>query len=186
MNRTAEWKNAYQMMMRSFALKGVISAERLINACRWFEEIPIAQIHNALTDEHIEAIAAAATHKAQELGYLPTIRERIAGAIKWVKAESAEERFTRLVALIEDRFGKGTLEEGAVAHLKRAIQFRGRTAHGHMNPKGDAEFRAFSKSIRAMEALCYLLTALELPISGAGKKRIRSNPLVQDYRLAYE
>jgi hypothetical protein len=127
-----------------------------------------------------------AAKKAQELGHLPIIRERIAGAIKWVKAESAEERFTRLVAIIEKRFGKDILTDGAVADLRRAIQFRGRTAHGHFNPDSDAEFRAFSKSIQAMEALCFMLTALDLPISEAGMMRITNNPLVRDYRLAYE
>ena len=37
-----------------------------------------------------------------------------------------------------------------------------------------------------MEAFCYLLTALDLPISETGMKRIGSNPLVRDYRLAYD
>jgi hypothetical protein len=186
MNRATAWKNSYMMMMKSFGLKNVISAERLINACRWFEDIPIAQTQNALSAEDIRAISDVAAKKAQELGHLPIIRERIAGAIKWVKAESAEERFTRLVATIEKRFGKDVLSEGAVVHLRRAIQFRGRTAHGHFNPESDAEFRAFSKSIRAMEALCFLLTALDLPISEPGMKRIKNNPLVRDYRLAYD
>jgi hypothetical protein len=184
MNRADEWKKSYRLMMTSFGLKNVISAERLINACRWFEEIPIAQTENALSNEDIELISAVANKKALELGHPPIIRERITGAIKWVKAESAEERFTRLVAMIEKKFGKGILAENAVAHLKRANQFRGRTAHGHFNPESEAEFRAFFRSTLAMEALCYLLTALDLPISEAGISRTGYNPLVQDYRLA--
>jgi hypothetical protein len=183
MNRAAEWRKSYTLMMMSFGLKNVISAERLINACRWFEDIPIAQTQNALSNEDIETISAEATKKAQELGHPPIIRKRIAGAMKWLKVESAEERFTRLVTMIEKKFGKGILPQSAVADLKRAIQFRGRTAHGHFEPESDAEFRAFSKSTRAMEALCYLLTALELPIPKTGIKRIKSNPLVQDYLL---
>ncbi len=186
MKRAAEWKKSYTSMMTSFGLKNVISAERLINACRWFEDIPITQTQNALSNGDIETISATATEKAEELGYPPIIRERIAGAIKRVKAESAEERFTRLVAIIEKKFGKGILAKDAVGHLRRAIQFRGRIAHSHFNPESDAEFRAFSKSTRAMEAFCYLLTALDLPISETGMKRIGSNPLVRDYRLAYD
>ena len=154
MDRSNAWEIPYVMMMTSFALKNVISAERIINACRWFENIPIArpQKQNALPDEDVEAIVTAATQKAEELGHAPQIRERVAGAIKWVKAESAEEQFTRLVAKIEEKFGKEILPDSVIVHLKRAIRFRGKTAHGHFNPKDDKEFFAFSKSIRAMEA----------------------------------
>ena len=44
-----------------------------------------------------------------------------------------------------------------------------------------AERRAFSNAIRAMEAVCYLLTALELPIHEAGLKRVQRNPVIRDY-----
>jgi hypothetical protein len=186
MDRAAEWKKSNILMMTSFGLKNEISAERLINAYRWLEDIPIAQAKNALSDKDIETVSAAATKKALELGYPPIMGRRIEGAIKRVKAESAEERFTRLVTMIEKKFGRGMLESGVVAQLKRAMQFRGKVAHSHFNPESDAEFRAFSKSTRAMEALCYLLTALDLPISEKGMRRIGSNPLVRDYRLAYD
>jgi hypothetical protein len=43
MSRAAEWKKSYTLMMTSFGLKNVISAERLINVCRWLEDIPITQ-----------------------------------------------------------------------------------------------------------------------------------------------
>jgi hypothetical protein len=184
--RAGTWKRAYIMMMTSFALKNVMSAERLINACRWLEEIPTAQSKNAISSKDIDEISTAATLKANQIGYSPVIHERIANAIKRIKAESSETRFTRLVATIEEKFGKGILPEKAVAHLKRAIQFRGRTAHGHFKPTNDKEFAAFVKSTRAMEALCYLLTALDLPISTAGLGRTGSNPIVRDYRDAFE
>ena len=121
MNRADVWEKPYNMMMTSFALKNVISAERLITACRWFEDIPIAQSQNALSDEDIIAIAAVATLKAEELRHPSIIRNRIEGAIKRIRAESAEERFSRLVAKIEEQFGKGILPENVIMHLKRAI-----------------------------------------------------------------
>jgi hypothetical protein len=186
MNRAAEWEKSYRLMMTSFGLKNVFSAERLINACRWFENIPVARTQNALSSEDIEAISAMATEKAQELGYSLEIRKRISGKIKQLKSESAKEQFTRLVAMIEKKFGKGILGADAVAHLKHAIKFRGEAAHGHFNPESYAEFRAFSKSICAMEALCYLLMALDLPISETGINRIGSNTLVSDYLLAQD
>jgi hypothetical protein len=164
----------------------VVSSERLINACRWLEEIPDAKPQYVLSNEHIDAISAAASSKAHELGHDPMIGERIAGAIKRVRAESSEQQFSRLVAMIERTFGNGILPENAVSHLKRAISFRGRSAHGHFNPESDAEYRSFSKSTRAMEALCYLLTALGLPISEEGIKRFKSNSLIRDYHTSYE
>ncbi len=186
MNRVQAWRKAYRLMMQSFGLRNVISAERLINACRWLEEIPLSEAKNALSDSEIDIISTAAATKAKELGHPPIIQDRIASAVSRIKAESAEQRFTRLVNIVEGRFGKGVLDENIVSHLRRAIQFRGRIAHGHFNPKSDAEFTAFSKSIHAIEALCYLLIAVTLPISEAGRHRTGANPIVQDYRMAYE
>jgi hypothetical protein len=184
MNRAPEWKKPYKLMMATFRLKKAFSAERLINACRWFENIPIAQTQNALTEEHIKIISDAVSKKAQELGHPAITCNRIAGAIKRVKTETNEEQFTRLISILETKFGEGILGDGAVAHLKQAIQFRGRAAHGHFEPKSTAEFYAFATATHAMEALCYLLTALDLPIPKKGIERIKSNPLVQNYRVA--
>jgi hypothetical protein len=135
---------------------------------------------NILSDEHIAAIATAATVKAEELGYAPAINKRIAGSIARIRSESAEEQFTRLIASIEHTFAKGIMPVDAVECLTRALQLRGRIAHGHFSPESDDEYNAFAHSTRAMEAICYLLTALDLPISAEGKKRLASNPLVRD------
>ncbi|UPJ49595.1 hypothetical protein IVB30_42995 [Bradyrhizobium sp. 200] len=149
------------------------------------EDIPIAKAQPVLSGSDIDAVVAVAAAKAQELGH-GAIGERIAGAIRWIRAETAEQQFKRLVGVVEARFGKGVLPDEAVEHLKRAISFRGKSAHGHFNPESDAQFRAFSKSTRAMEALCYLLTALELPIPEEGIPRVGANPVLRDYRLAYD
>jgi len=186
MNRATRWKKCYALMTTSFGLKNVISVERLINACRWFEDTPIAQSKDALSDDDIDAISDTATQKALELGYPPRICKRIKGAIKRIKAETAKERFTRLLGMIEMKFGTGILPKDAVEHLERATQFRGKIAHSHFTPKNDTEARAFLKSTLAMEALCYLLLALDLPIPEPGIKRIAANPSVRDYRLAYD
>ena len=70
-------------------------------------------------------------------------------------------------------------------HLKRAIDFRGKSAHGHFSPSDESEFRAFVKSICAMEALCFLLTAYDLPIHAAGIKRAHFHPFISDYGRAF-
>ena len=185
MDRADVWRKPYVMMMSSLKRKGEISAERLISACRWFEELPNAQSENALSAEDAEAIVSAAVSKAEQLGQA-NLGDRIAASISKIKEETAAEKFTRLTALVKAKFGKGILPENAVSHLRKAIQFRGRTAHGHFNPASEEEYRAFSKATRAMEALCILLTAVDLPIPEVGIRRVGSNPTVRDYHAAYE
>jgi len=184
MNRAAAWTNAYAMMMGCFRRNNVLSADRLINACRWFEEIPLAASQFALKPRDVEEIAAAAAAKAEALGHTMQLKERIKGAIRRIKEETAEDRFRRLLSTVERRFGANIFLETAIVDLKRALAFRGRCAHGHFNPESDQEFRDFSRSTGAMEALCYMLTALDLPLSAEGLDRIRRNPVVQDYRLS--
>lgn len=183
MNRGDTWKNPYAMMMGCFALKRVSSAERLMKACRWFEDIPIASAKTAISAEDIDDIAAAATERAKSLGHSPEIRKRIAGTIRLIKAESTRDRLSRLVMMIGNRFGKNILPTNAVSHLRQAMQeFRGKAAHGNFILETEEEHLAFDRSTLALEALCYLLTALELPISDEGIERMRYNPLVRDYR----
>jgi hypothetical protein len=87
---------------------------------------------------------------------------------------------------VKQNFGPAVLDEMIIAHLKRVLELRGKSAHGHFSPADESEFRAFVKSVCAMEALCFLLTACDLPITAAGIERARSNPFIRDYRLAYQ
>lgn len=183
-SRYADWRKASIQMMRSLALNGVISADRLLAACKWFEEIPLTKSENAITDEHIQEIAGIAAEKASSLGYGNEIGKRISGSLKSIKTETHENRFTRLINLIDEKLNLNFSKEEFVAHLMKAQSFRGKVAHGHFSPADEEEFRAFSKSIYAMEALCFLLTSHELPINNDGKERIRNNPFMKNYRLS--
>lgn len=183
-SRYADWRKASIQMMRSLALNGEISADRLLAACKWFEEIPLTKSENAITDEHIQEIADIAAEKASSLGYGNDIGKRISGSLKSIKTETHENRFTRLINLIDEKLSLNFSKEEFVAHLMKAQSFRGKVAHGHFSPADEEEFRAFSKSIYAMEALCFLLTSYELPINDEGKERIRNNPFMKNYRLS--
>jgi hypothetical protein len=180
--RNADWKNANDQMMHCLASKHEISPDRLLAACKWFEEIPLTKARAAITEEHIAIIAETASLKASELGYSNT-RERIAGALKPLRMQSNEQRFSRLVEQVRERFGPSILGSEAVNHLKNALAFRGKSAHGHYTASDDAEFRNFVKSIYAVEALCFLLMALDLPIAGKGIERANSNQFITDYRM---
>jgi len=51
-------------MITGFRLKNVVSSKRLLNACRWFEDIPIAKAQPVLSGSDIDTIAAAAAAKS--------------------------------------------------------------------------------------------------------------------------
>lgn len=180
--RQGAWDKANNLMMVSMKMQREISPNRLINACKWFEDIPLTSVEMAIKSGDVPKIAEAAAMKAAELGY-PSIASRVAGLVKSIKTETSESRFQRLVRKVTDRFGTRGFE-GLVEDLQQAVSFRGRIAHSHFKPADDSEHQAFLRSIYAMEALCFLLTALELPSSMTGLDRVKHNPLVQQYLLA--
>jgi hypothetical protein len=183
-NRAPTWRKSYALMSACLEKKNEITAERLVHACRWLEEIPLAAVRQAISDDDVDAISAAAAQAANSRGLATDIRHRIAGSIKRLKAETTEEQFRRLVKMVQEKFGSNCLSDGVLPHLKRAINLRGKAAHGHYCPDDDAEFRDFCKSITALEALCILLTAYDLPINAEGIRRMNYNPVVRDYRLS--
>jgi hypothetical protein len=84
--------------------------------------------------------------------------------------------------MIQERFGSEIVKDSAIEDLNAALRLRGAAAHGHLRVEEEEDFRRLVRAIYSMEALCFLLTAVELPIGEAGLERIRSNPLVRDYR----
>lgn len=180
--RHKDWRKASIQMMRCLSLNGEISSDRLLAACKWFEEIPLTKSKTIISDEDINNIANLASQKALELGY-SDIQSRVSGALKTIKSETHEDRFSRLTKMVKDKFKSEAVGTEIVVHLKKAIEFRGKAAHGHFSPKNEKEYRLFSKSIYAMEALCFLLTAYDLPINNDGIERMHNNPLLKNYRL---
>lgn len=180
-SRDAAWRSANNLMMGTLILQDVLSGERLLNACRWLEKIPGADSEIAVSDEDIDVIAAAASAEAERLGH-GNYKPRIAGVIRGqLKKESNRERFTRLHGSICTRFGNAALHDSAIEYLLKAMQFRGEVAHGHFIPSDEAEHRTFEKSIYAMEALCYLLTIRDLPMSEGGRQRAVTQQIVANY-----
>ena len=180
--RDTEWENATNLMMSSLSLKDTISGERLLTACKWLEEIPGAASTMAVSDDDITKIAQVAAAEAVRLGH-SDYETRIAGVIRsQLKTETNGDRFKRLAAAVCARFGDNALDADVVTHLLRAMQFRGRVAHGHFSPKDEAEHQAFVKAMYAMEAFCYLLTIKDLPMTDDGAKRAIGNNIVADYR----
>jgi len=180
--RDAEWRDATNLMMGAFDLERTMSGERLLTACKWLEEIPEASSAVAVSAAHIDRIASAAAAEAEHLGH-KDYKNRIAGVIRGqLKTESNAKRFERLRAAVCARFGNHALPADAVPDLMKAMQFRGEVAHGAFEPFDDHEFRIFAKSVYAMEALCYLLTIKELPMTEMGARRACDIEIVANYR----
>ena len=168
-------------MMTCFGLKHENTPERLISACRWLEEIPIAKSQDVLSKSDTAAIANAANAVTKSLGYDLELQRRILNAVLRVKSESSKEYFGRLADLLRRKYGADIVPDSFLNHLVRAMNFRGQSAHGWTTLKDTTDVNAFIECTRAIEALCYLLMAVDLPISTSGLRRIRSNPLVRDY-----
>ncbi len=182
-SRHASWRKASIQMTCCTSLNGEISSDRLLSACKWFEEIPLTQSEKVISNEHIQIISKVASEEALKLGY-KDINKRISGSLKSIKSEANEDRFTRLVKMVREKFGSSVIDEDIIGYLKQAISFRGKSAHGHFSPTDDEEFRSFTKSIYAMEALCFLLTTYGLPVNDNGIKRMHDNPFIKHYRLS--
>ena len=178
------WREANALMMDCLASQREITAERLLKACKWFEQIPLTQARGSISECDIRVIANAAFAKAIELGHA-SIKNRITGAIKSVRSESLEDRLTRLVKMVKTKFGNDIFDDAVVGHLRKAFEFRGKSAHGYFETKSKEEFHAFGKSIAALEALCFLLTTYELPINADGLERVGRNSFIREYRWSW-
>ncbi len=180
--RRGIWAKTIALMVTSTSLQGELSPHRLVTAARWLEAIPSAASMQAISDIAIEKIAAAAVSVAAELGY-KELDDRIKNAIKKVRNESNAVYFTRLTAIVRQNFGSNILGDEAVGDLRRAWQLRGEAAHGHGKRGGIDDPDVFQRSLFALEALCLLLTASDLPMTELGRKRVREHPLVRSYLL---
>ena len=89
------------------------------------------------------------------------------------------DRFARLVSSVQARFDGANLLDSMIDNLGNARDFRGRVAHGHFAARDENEWRRFDKATLALEALCFLLTARDLPMTDAGRRRIWSHPVLK-------
>lgn len=178
--RFSAWKGAMRLMVSSLELHNEITAERLLNACRWLEEIPTAKAAPAIAEADIKQIAEQAVIKAKQLGYSDKTK-RIRGAVRAIRIESNEDRFERLRQRINDRIGEGKLPPKVTADLVKAIAVRGVAAHGHYQLNKDTDFIDLEISIYAVEALCYFLTVTDLPVSKEGMSRLSGHWLATNY-----
>ena len=160
--RYDQWRAANAMMMGAINSRTVLSADRIVNACRWLESLLNAASLRSIDDPSVESISAAARGRATELGYA-NMAQSIDGALKRVGTETHAERFLRLASSLNRTFGGPIAGDRLVDDLSKAIRFRNRCAHGNFLPASEEEERAFLRSTLAMEAFCFLMTLRARP-----------------------
>lgn len=181
--RESLWKRPNALMIETFRLQNEISAERMLAACKWLEEIPSARHEQVVDDGPIQKIVEAARKSASALGLGEALDQRIGPALSRLKMESHKQRFSRLVKHLNERFSIGFPDEKMTSHLIAAARdFRGKVAHGHFEPKDEQEDLNFFQAILAVEALCFLMTVSDLPITKDGVERLKYHPAVENYR----
>ena len=184
MSRATAWHAANQMMMWALRSRNEITSERLVNACKWLEEVPGAEFHESIPIDRLRLITSAAQAEAKRLE-LGALCARIQGALIRLKSETHEQRFQRLVTEVEERFGTRLIRDGFVQDLLRGLRYRGTAAHGHLTISGETRFREFYRGIAAIEALCFLLTLKQLPPSPYEGNRLSQHVFLHDYLIAY-
>lgn len=186
-NQLDEWSTAYTLMLNAFFMAGEVSGNRLMNACRWFENIPSARPLTTDSAEHVAKISEAALSEANRLGVDDNeTKSRIVNALKSIGLESRREHIGRLKDRLSCHFGSSISDEKFVEHVMVGLgRLRGKAAHNHVAPTGAVEFRQLNKSITAIEAMCWLLTAEALPLSDAAKRRAVGHAMVLSYTESY-
>jgi hypothetical protein len=181
LSQEKDWENAFRSIMPSLRQIGKLSGDRLMAAFRWFEQIPSAKAIQTLDVGSITRIVNSVKPVILELGLS---ENRVKQALMPLRTENNSGRIVRLVNEVATVFGSSVFPPEVVKHLEAAINFRNRCAHGHFHPVDDNEFKQFHLATAAMEALCFLLIAKQLPLPANVNETFRLAPFVHDYRIA--
>jgi hypothetical protein len=182
-DRYDQWSGAYALFVKSRLMANRIDAERLLNACRLFEEIPLTETKRIIPSNDVESIAKAAAMKAAELGH-DNIHHRILGALRNISSETRKDKIDRLIAMMRGRFGQSILPDDIFEDIAQADKLRNKAAHGHLSGESDEEFKQLSTSVYAMEAFCLLAIFLDMPLKKDGHWRLTSHPTLEQYNAA--
>lgn len=183
LERGEEWDGAYALMMGALERRNEVSAERLLNACKWLEQLPNALPNQVIDKGVVSNIAAAAIKCAGQNG-LSELSARINGCLRTVGLESRAQHFIRLLSLAWGDYHMPRPVSDMVSDLMGSQKLRGKAAHGNLDLRGDGDFQNAARYIESLEALCFLLILQDLPLNEGGKGRLMSHRLIETYHLA--
>ncbi|MGX9856808.1 hypothetical protein ACR03S_15395 [Limimaricola variabilis] len=139
------------------------SGERLVRACSWLEDIPIAKPTKVMATGDVGRLKQIVSDGLpSEFSHLS---ERIGGLIGAVANESHRERVSRLFPYVA-RAGLYDSKDEFVRDVVEGLRRRGKFAHGHKPLSKSSEFSDLVRQIDAVETLCYCIMFFSLPLSG--------------------
>ncbi|WP_147320293.1 hypothetical protein [Rhodobacteraceae bacterium W635] len=180
--RLDDWKEAYAHMEKCFMLRGELSSERLLSACKWLESIKTAN-HQKIIDEVAYNDWLQEILEKSKYYKLDVDENRIIGAVRVIQNESHRVRFERLVESIistDTRFQRVEVDR-FVRDLSNSQSLRGKAAHSDIDLKKSDDIDEVARAIFAVEALCIQLTMLELPWSDTARERLIGHKAFQAY-----
>lgn len=183
LERGSEWNDAYTLMMGALVRRNEFGAERLLNACKWFESLPNSNPKQVIDKEILDKIADAAIKAANGLG-VSDIESRIKGSLRSIGQETRALLFRRLIGLAWYPSPIPHPLDDMVSDLSGSQRLRGKAAHGNLRTDGNDNAKKIKRYTDALEALCLLLTVKDLPLSVEGRKRIQQHRVVESYRLS--
>lgn len=183
LERRSAWDDSTGLMLAALRRFSNVSAERALDACRWYEVIERAAPGDrnderpAAMDEVVEAAVAKAKERGLE-GYARWIKDRLSV----VRGEPRKVRVCRLAKGIKEWFGDDLFDETGIEMIMAAYGARHRTGHGTLGPMGETGVRELWGNIVAMETFCALRTIADLPVSDGGLKWLRMHPLIRAFK----
>ena len=181
LERGAEWRDAYELMIGAFVRRKEFGADRLLNACKWFEVLPNSRANQVVDTETIQAIAIAAIETAKERG-IKGINDRISGSIRSIGQENRDQLFRRLIDLAWQAAPLPYPLNEMVSDLKNSQKLRGKAAHGNLDFDDIDGDKRIMRYTDALEALCLLMTLRDLPVTDDGRQKVNSHRIVESYR----
>ena len=180
LERGAEWRDAYELMIGAFVRRNEFGADRLLNACKWFEALPNSRANQVVDTETIQAISIAAIEAARERG-IKGIKDRISGSIRSIGQENRDQLFRRLIDLAWHAVPLPHPLNEMVSDLKSSQKLRGKAAHGNLDLDDKDGDERIMRCTDALEALCILMTLRDLPITDDCRQQVNKHRIVDRY-----
>jgi hypothetical protein len=185
------WKDCAAFLGRSFELSGLLSPERLINACSCFDNLPYPKIE-LITQAKFKCIRAAVktvleSHlPAESVEQKDDRSQRIEAALsnfQFLKKETRPTRISTILVHVREKLGPASIANFTEQLVSKAFTIRGKAAHEIFDPTHD-ELVGVDHAIRSTEAVCLLFFYAWLDIPKDAIAQYKSTKLMREYYLA--
>jgi len=179
----SDWRKSYAHMMGCLWRRNEYSADRLLSACRWLEDIPGVEPLVKMTAADLRKIVENAQSTAREIGRAD-LDDRIKGSLKRIGLENHEDRFRRVLSRIQLDAISPVTPKKFIKDLVHSQRVRGTAAHTLLQLEDENEKTRLYDAIEAVEALCFLLTIGRWPKAKDNIIRLREHHFLHSYRVS--